>query len=141
MKLKQRISAFGVIAMLLSVIVPSRAVSLPEIESLSEYAGETITCQVLADTEDGLTSRFVEVAIPEGATVEEEIALVNAAAFGADLYTRNVRATDDKLSVMRNFTITSEDTYVGGGAAKQDYKCVFAQFTVESMGGITTIDV
>lgn len=76
---KKLVSILCAVALLVSALPAASAVSA---EPLSKYAGKTIPVQVVEETENGLTSRVISVAIPEGATKAEENTLVCAAAVG-----------------------------------------------------------
>lgn len=112
MKLSKKfVSVLCAVAMLVSALPAASAVSA---EPLSEYAGKTLPVQVVEETESGMTSRIIEVAIPEGATYAEERALVYSAAFGPVPYSANQEVYF--LSEEENITLTTAEQRVGGGA-------------------------
>lgn len=78
-KFRKTLSALCAAAMLASALPVASAA---EAEPMSEYAGKTIAIQVVEDNRDGLTSRVVKVAIPEGATEAEKDALIYTAVTG-----------------------------------------------------------
>lgn len=132
MKLRKMLSVLCAAALLISALPAASAV---EAEPLSEYAGKTLPVQVVEDTDNGLVSRIVEVAIPEGATKAEEDALVYAAAFGTPV-TRSANATDT-ISVEGDFYITNSNKKIGGGTLARDYKRIFVDVNV-SLESINT---
>lgn len=141
MKNRRRISLLCAIAMSLTLALPAGAASLSDPLQPSEFAGETITCQVVEATAEGVTSRMVEVAIPAGTNVAEEVALVNAAALSGGV-ARSLRNVTYELSSRSNVTIRNSSTNVGGGLLQnQNYSYIVAQFVIETIGGSAQLQV
>lgn len=141
MKNRRRISLLCAIAMSLTLALPAGAASLSDPLQPSEFAGETITCQVVEATAEGVTSRMVEVAIPAGTNVAEEVALVNAAALSEGV-ARSLRNVTYELSSRSNVTIRNSSTNVGGGLLQnQNYSYIVAQFVIETIGGSAQLQV
>lgn len=110
MKTNKITSVLCAVAMLISALP---AASAAEKEPLSQYAGQTITVQAVEETDDGLVSRLVEVAIPEGATETEARTLILATAFEWDMVSPQ---SDDfavtSLGSRSNFTVDSSDVRI-----------------------------
>lgn len=141
MKNRRLIGLLCAIAMSLTLALPAGAASLSEPLQPSDFAGETITCQVVEATAEGVTSRMVEVAIPAGTNVAEEVALVNAAALsGGEV--RSLGNVTYELSSRSNVTIRNTSTNVGGGLLQnQNYSYIVAQFVIETIGGSAQLQV
>lgn len=78
MKRTRFISVFTVAALMLSAVPLVHAAEHTTSEQ-SAFEGQTITCQVVDVTAEGVTTSSVDVVIPEGATKNQEDALVYAA--------------------------------------------------------------
>ena len=107
---KKLVSILCAAALLVSALPAASAVSA---EPLSEYAGKTIPVQVVEETENGLTSRIINVAIPEGTSPKGKDALVCAAALG-----RGTAATRSITGTLYDITLGGEEQKVGGGTPK-----------------------
>lgn len=107
--------------MCMGLAVPAFAA---EMETLSQYAGKIVPVQIAEETENGWVTRFIEVAIPEGATKEEEIALTNAAVLGqGDVSTCSTNAeTLYFLSETNNLVIKAQEQKVGGNKRPANVK-------------------
>lgn len=141
MKNRRRMSLLCAIALSLTLVLPAGGANLPEPLQPSEFAGETITCQVIQETSEGVASRMIEVAIPAEATVAEELALVNTAALGGGL-ARSLQNVTYELSSRSDVTIRNSSTNVGGGLLRnQDYSYIVAQFVIETIGGSSKLQV
>lgn len=103
-----------VMVMVLSVLPAASAVSA---EPLSQYAGQTVPIQVMEETANGWVTRFVEVAIPEGATKAEELALTNSAVLGQGVASTFSAASETPyfLSETTDLVIRAQEQKVGGG--------------------------
>lgn len=102
MKIKKMLAILCAAAMVVSST--SAFAAKPEVK-LSEYAGKTMTVMVAAD--DREEDKVIEVAIPEGATVEEQQKLVSDAAYAA-MYgnaARAARASGDFIGALGNAQI------------------------------------
>lgn len=111
---KKLVSILCAVALLVSALPAAAAVSA---EPLSKYAGKTVPVQVVEDTKDGLTSHFIEVAIPKGATRTEENFIVYQAAFGkgeTSTFSANAERFYD-ISYEENITLEDTAKWVGGG--------------------------
>lgn len=85
-KFRKILSVLCAVAMLASALP---TVFATETEPLSEYAGQTIAVQVVEDNGADLTTRVVEVSIPEDATEAKKDAFIYAAVTGkAPLFAR-----------------------------------------------------
>lgn len=134
---KKMMSLVLAMTMILSALPAASAVSA---EPLSKYAGMTVPVQVVEETENGLTSRVINVAIPEGATEAEENALVCAAAVGrASGEMRSINATPAYIiSSMGSVTLRNNiEQKVGGGkpanASYDDVDEIVIAFEVTSL--------
>lgn len=107
---KKLVSILCAVALLVSAL-PAAAAAEP----LSEYAGKTVPVQVVEETENGLTSRVIHVAIPENATEEEASALISAASSSNGVSTYSTAGTDYVLSTLRGYVVEDEPKKVGGG--------------------------
>lgn len=134
-KSKKLVSALCAMAMLVSALP---AASAAEAEPVSEFAGKILPVQVVEETETGMTSRIVEVAIPEGATKAEEDALVYSTVLGGRTYSAARDSQSFVLSTERNLAISQTPSRVGGGnlmpTGCNDYKAVMVDFTLNSYG-------
>lgn len=113
---KKLVSILCAAALLVSALPAASAVNA---EPLSKYAGKTIPVQVIEETETGLTSRVINVAIPKGTTQEEEAVLLSRAA-SSNGATRSVNGTNYGLSYMRYVMITRDERRIGGGTLPND---------------------
>lgn len=138
MKSKKLISVLCAVSMILSALPAASAA-----EPVSKYAGKTISVQVVEDTEDGMVSRIVEVAIPARATKSQETELVYAAAQGEEYapLSSGIQpyATWDIISSENYFTLSGSKTKIGGGTLKQAYKRIAV--SVEVSKPDTTISI
>jgi len=118
---KKLISVLCAVSMILAVLPAASAA-----EPVSKYAGQTISVQVVEDTEAGMVSRIIEVAIPAGATKSQETELIYAAAQGEECapLSSGIQpyATWDIISSENYFTLNTRGTMVGGGTLKQKYQ-------------------
>ena len=136
MKLNKMISTFCAACMLLTAL--SATYALDNADPISEYAGQSVVCQVFTEADGELTSRLVTVSIPAGATQSEEATLLITTAYGPQ--TRSTRAVDI-ISTQRDITITTSSTNVGSGTAVHNYARIHASFNIDTLGGNTTISV
>lgn len=133
---KRLVSIFLALAMCMGLAVPAFAA---ETEPLSEYGGQTIPVQVVEETEDGLTSRVIEVAIPDGATKAEEDVLVRSAALGKDgATTFSANEVYYPIGTATGpITLDSTPQKVGGGYPQvvtfDDLSKIMIDITVESL--------
>lgn len=138
MKLSKKLtSILCAAALLVSALPAAAAVSA---DPLSEYAGKTIPVQVVEDTKDGLVSRIINVAIPQGATKAEERAIIHAAAFGWDLvsaHSENEVMLD--ICSKTNFTINKTATWVGGKRLTDDLVQIVFDFCIAKMDSNTRL--
>lgn len=109
---KKLVSILCAVALLVSALPATSAVSA---EPLSEYAGKTISVQVVEETERAPISRIIEVAIPEGATLEEANALVRAASCPGGVSTFSMNQQTYGLSYIRGLMFNSEERRAGYG--------------------------
>lgn len=114
MKLSKKLtSILCAAALLVSALPAAAAVSA---DPLSEYAGKTIPVQVVEETENGMTSRVIEVAIPEGATKAEKDALVFSAASNCTASAFSAKSSNMYvLSTETDLVIRAAEQKVGGG--------------------------
>lgn len=109
MKVKKFASLLCAVSMLLTSAITASAA-----EPLSEYAGETISVQVVRATETGSVSQVIQAAIPEGATKAEEDAIVYAAALGQDMIAPlSSGYAPHVIGTKRNFTIHPTPLLIG----------------------------
>lgn len=134
MKTKKFVSVLCACAMLLSALPFASAA-----EPVSEYAGQTIPVQVVEETEAGLTSRVIQVAIPEGATKAEEDAIIYSSAFDRDMLSAFSTNSSQSfpISVMKNISLSpTEEKKVGGGnlmpEGSSKYEQIIIDITVKS---------
>ena len=133
---KKLVSILCAAALLVSALPAASAVSA---EPLSEYAGKTIPVQVVEETENGLTSRIISVAIPEGTTKVEEDALVCAVVGRASGKTRSSNAASglyliDGVSGAVTLRNNIEERIGGGtpaGASYSELDEITISFTVK----------
>lgn len=137
MKSKKLISVLCAVSMILAALPAASAVE-PK-AALSKVAGQTVPIQVVEETENGLVSRVINVAIPAGATVEEETAIIHAAALGKNAAVPFSASASDVISSESNLHITHNDVKIGGGILERDYKRIIVDVQIESIGGNTTL--
>lgn len=134
MKATKKILALSLTLMmaLSCTIFPVNAASA-DMQKTSSYAGENKAVHLVVFGADGEVTKETEftVAIPAGATTEEEITLTNAAAranSGIPM-TRADYTGDDLVSHTGGFTIASAGAAqrVGGGVLQHNYKILYAE--------------
>lgn len=111
MKLNKMISTFCAACMLLTAL--SATYALDNADPISEYAGQSVVCQVFTEADGELTSRLVTVSIPAGATQSEEATLLITTAYGPQ--TRSTRETLDISTVAQTVIFTTADVPVSNG--------------------------
>ncbi len=135
MKTRKILRALCAVSMLLTSAVAATAA-----EPVTENAGKTNPLQVVEETENGLVSRIIEVAIPEGATEAEKNDTINAAAFGPSVPTRS--SMPYLLSSMSNIDLTPEEQKVGGGdkmlSGYNKYEQITINISVKSASNTNT---
>lgn len=138
MKTKKFVSVLCACAMLLSALPFASAA-----EPLSEFAGQTLPVQVVEETENGLDSRMIQVAIPEGATRAEEDALVYDAVFGSTATPFSTRAGTAEVIGEKEETVMllSEETKVMEGTFRRNYSRIIIDFVIETFSGNTPLYV
>ena len=93
-------SAFSLCVLMTSTLF-ANAANIPEDNRISEYAGETIQCQIVKCTDNNTPeSSVIRVTIPEGATKAQEDQIIQAAAFNktSDTDTYAARNVMDLIS-------------------------------------------
>lgn len=150
-KYKRLLSLVCAVCMALSLVIPASAADVSEGATLSEFAGTTITCQVVHGTFSGGTDRVytIDVPIPANATKDEQDALVRNAAYAST----NVAAPrfnwagQDLISSKSYIAIphsTSEKggIGVGGGLLLKDYSTLYVQFDgVSPVNGASVLNI
>lgn len=138
MKTKKFVSVLCACAMLLSALPFASAA-----EPLSEFAGQTIPVQAVEETEDGLVSRVIQVAIPKGATKAEEDALVYDAVFGASAAALSAqpRIAEIICNNHEEIRVLGDEIKVAEGVMRHDYSQIVVDFVVESFSGNTPLYV
>lgn len=143
MKTSKRVLAvFSAACIAASMSVPAFAA---DAEPLSEYAGETVVCQVVLDSGE---SYMVDVPIAADATEEEERALCDAAVFASAGESRSMRAGPFiELSYKEdlhdfNGIMSAGETYVGGGTFEETYLTLTVVFdNMSSVNGASKVAV
>lgn len=136
---KKLVSILCAVALLVSALPAATAA-----EPLSEYAGKTIPVQVVEETENGFTSRVINVAIPENATKAEKDALVLSAASDCTASAFSAKSSNMYiLSTEENLVIGAAEKKVGGGPRPAGMtgsfeKIVIAATITQSDGGGNT---
>ncbi|MPM14481.1 hypothetical protein SDC9_60844 [bioreactor metagenome] len=148
MKLNKFLSMACAVCLTLSSTIPGYAVKLPDSASgkLSNYAGSTVKCNiVVGDMSGGKdTTYVVDVAIPDGATKEQESQLIREAAFAVNgTTTRATRAVMDLISEEQGLTVVaSKASSVGGGTLTDNYILLAIAFgNVSSINNASSLSV
>ena len=104
-------SAFSLCVLMTSTLF-ANAANIPEDNRISEYAGETIQCQIVKCTDNNTPeSSVISVTIPEGATKAQEDQIIQAAAFNktSDTDTYAARNVMDLISRETDVSVNSTD--------------------------------
>ncbi len=102
-------SAFSLCVLMTSTLF-ANAANIPEDNRISEYAGETIQCQIVKCTDNNTPeSSVISVTIPEGATKAQEDQIIQAAAFNktSDTDTYAARNVMDLISRETDVSVNS----------------------------------
>lgn len=144
MKKARLISAFTAATVMLSM-VPFVYATEGVPDEQSAFEGQTITCQVVDVTTDGLTTSAVDVAIPRGATKSQEDALVYAAIGEEGIVNPVTRADDnhpDFLAEIQNPEIKDlPGTCLYDGNLPRTYQRILVDITVTSIVGVSNLYV
>lgn len=119
-------SVLCAVCMLCSALPVASATDISD--PISEYAGQTIACQVFEENDGVLTSRSITVYIPEGTTVSEESTLLIQAASGTQ--SRSANGTSDILYSAKNVEITKVSKSIASAVAKQDYARLWVDINI-----------
>lgn len=134
MKFKKMFSVLLAVCMLFTSVVYAGAAELPERERISKHAGETVSCEVIFNTENGMTSRAFEVYIPVAATkaVEEELLLASLLTTTNSIQPGDWSGSFQCISYTSNVPqmLSSFPTYacIGSGTLYNDYPTLLVQF-------------
>lgn len=141
MKFRKVLSVLCAVTMLTSTLP---AASAAEAESLSEYAGGTVICQVYEMTGEGLAAVTYNVPIPAAATKEVEKEIVRnyvlTAGDSRTVQTRGYNAYEE-ISVKSNVRVVTAATNVGSGKAANSYDQVYVEFAGMVNHGATELKV
>lgn len=98
----------------------------------SKYAGEAIRCQVIVDDGDTRSDYFVNVPVPDGATLAQQGALVDAAARSVAMGSKAAPRAFGNFDVISEISawsaIASHEMNMGGGTLPKDYATLMVRF-------------
>lgn len=141
MKKAHMLSVFTALSVMLSMVPFVNAAG----NDLSDFEGQTIICQVVDVTEDGVITSSVDVSIPEGATKAQEDALIYAA-IGEDTSANEFARVDpnhpDFLAEIQNPEITDlPGTLLYDGNLPRTYQRILVDITVTKVIGVSKLYV
>lgn len=144
MKRTRFISVFTVAALMLSAVPLVHAAEHTTSEQ-SAFEGQTITCQVVDVTAEGVTTSSVDVVIPEGATKNQEDALVYAAIGEENSANTLARAEGnhpDFLAEIQNPDIQDlPGTCLYSGNLPRTYQRILVDVSVQQITGVSNLYV
>lgn len=143
---KRFLTALLSLSMVLGLSAPALAVEVENAPAeQSVFGGQTITCQVVDVTTDGITTSAVDVVIPRGTTKSQEDALVYAAIGEAGAINPLARADDnhpDFLAEIQNPEIKDlPGTCLYDGNLPRTYQRILVDITVTSVVGVSNLYV